>query len=168
MYDFHDGHGGIGMQLEEKPTTWRPTVTRIIMMDYAAFLGLLIAVAPPAMLALSYIGVLGEQSDSDLLFWLFLALAGVVLGLLILFLRLRSIYRLYERAIEVPGIISKVWFTKDRGRVEYTYSFRGQEYSSGRAIMKSRRTSDLQSGRSVVVIVDPENPGKSLIRDLYA
>lgn len=156
------------MQLEERPTTWRPTMTRILMMDFAAFIGLLIAVIPAAFLVLSYIGTLGEPTNDDLLFWSVFALVGFVMGLLILVSRLRSISSLYERAVEVPGRILKVWFIKDRGRIEYTYSFRGQEYSSGKAVMKNRRTSDLESGRGVVVIVDPENPTKSLIRDLYA
>lgn len=160
--------GEIGMQMGERRTAWRPTATRILMMDYAAFIGLSIAIIPCALLALSSVGTFGEQTEADLLVWSIIAAAGLVLGLPILVYRIRSISRLFERAIEVPGRVSKVWFVKDRGRVEYTYSFRGQEFSSGKAVMKNRRTSDLQSGAGVVVIVDPDDPKKSLIRDLYA
>ena len=156
------------MNSEETRTTWRPTLAKILMMDYVAFLGVAIAVAAPALLVLAYAGVFGDQSDDDLLFWIVIAVLGLLVGIMIAVVRVRSLMNIFARAVEVPGTIVRVWFTKDRGRVNFTYTFRGKEYSSGKAIMRNRRTEELDAGRSVIVVVDPENPRRSFIRDLYA
>jgi hypothetical protein len=162
------GVGEMAINSEENRTTWRPTLVRILMMDYVAVLGIAIAVAAPAVLVLAYAGLLGEQTDEDIMFWVVAAILGILVGTSIVALRVRSILDLFSRAVEVRGAIVRVWFTKDRGRVDYRYTFRGRDYSSGKAIMRNRRTAALESGRDIVVVVDPQNPRRSFIRDLYA
>lgn len=84
-----------------------------------------------------------------------------------LYKRVNSIRRIFATGEFVIGVINFVDFDKDRGRVEYSYSYNQQTLQSGTAIMKNSRTKDFQTGDELSLIVDKKNPKRALIPDLY-
>lgn len=73
----------------------------------------------------------------------------------------------FEKGIEVQGKITKIFFTKDRGRVAYTYSVEGKDYQKGLAIMKTKVTNHLNEGEEVLVLVKSTDVSKAIIKDLF-
>jgi hypothetical protein len=144
-----------------------PSAIRIMMSDYAAFLGIAIMVVPWAFPIMTIAGVLEDQDSSDLISFLVIAFVATVLGAVLLYWRVGTVRRVFERGVMAEGTIVGIWFTKDRGRVSYRYNFQGKEYTSGKGIMKNSKTASLDKGMTVSLIVDPENPQRAYISDLY-
>jgi len=93
--------------------------------------------------------------------------ALTVIAVAVLIWRMRVINAIFEEGIETPGTITRIWFYRGRGSVNYTYTLQGQEYKSGSAVMRSKQTREIVTGQPVTLIVDPSNPKRALIRDLY-
>ena len=93
--------------------------------------------------------------------------ALTVMAVAVLVWRMRVINAIFEDGIETPGTITRIWFYRGRGSVNYSYAFQGQEYKSGNAVMRSKQTREIVIGQPVTLIVDPSNPKRALIRDLY-
>ncbi len=91
-----------------------------------------------------------------------LASAGVLIWRIVLF---RGIFTENQ---ETQAKISQVSFFRDRGRVDFVYTYQGQRYISGIPIMKTRRTKALRVGEDVIVLVDPSCPKRAIIRKLYS
>jgi membrane-bound metal-dependent hydrolase YbcI (DUF457 family) len=106
----------------------------------------------------------GWHSDANLAY-IFAAISAA--ALVVIFWRVRLIKGIIENGIEAKATISSISFYKDRGRVEYIYNHEGQKYMRGNGIMKTKRTKNLRVDDTVIVMIDPGNPGKALIRDLY-
>lgn len=156
-------------------TKTKPSTFRIIQSDYLALVGILFpAVMFVMYLTVVYFGffpglrgrdpIVGGEGAPILLYT---GIAGLVTGLPLAYWRIRSIQRMFSNSVEIVGQITKISFFRDRGRVEYSYSYRGRPYSGGNGIMKTRKTQQLQSGTKVVLLVDPHKPRQALIRDLY-
>jgi hypothetical protein len=67
----------------------------------------------------------------------------------------------------VYGVITSIAFRRDRGKAEYSYTFQGQTYTAGSAVMKNGRTKQLRTGAEVALVVDPTAPERATIRELY-
>jgi hypothetical protein len=142
----------------------RPTFARIVTNDYAAFLGLAFPLLAPVLFILFAL-LDGVPVPTTLVY--FVIIPSVVFGLVLLAWRLHLIRAVFESGHEVPATISGVWFYRDRGRIEYIYTFQGQKYRGGNAIMKNKRTLAFQPGDQVLVAVDRKHPKRAFIRDLY-
>jgi hypothetical protein len=97
-------------------------------------------------------------------------IAPIVLSLLcggILSWRLSSIQKLFKSGERVVGRIIDISFFKDRGRIEYSYSYGRQNFQSGTAIMKNSKTKSYQNGQEIMLIINSADPSKALIQDLY-
>jgi hypothetical protein len=97
-------------------------------------------------------------------------IAPIVLSFLcggILFWRLSSIKKLFKSGERVFGRITDISFFKDRGRIEYSYSYGRQDFQSGTAIMKNSKTKSFQNGQEILLIINSTDPTKALIQDLY-
>jgi len=153
----------------------KPSIVRIVQSDYPALLGILVPVVSLIMyVCVAYFGYFPGFRGRDpiqgtegapLFFYLFII--GLVVGIPLAIWRIRSIQQMFSKSVEVVGQITNVSFYKDRGRVEYSYIYRGQNYSGGNAIMKTGKTQQLRSGNQVVLLVNPDEPKRALIRDLY-
>jgi hypothetical protein len=82
-------------------------------------------------------------------------------------LQLRMLHAYFKRGIEVPGELVRVYLHQDRGRVDYTFTLEDQKYSGSAAIHKNALTSDFTVGKAVTVIVDPDQPEKAMLAELY-
>jgi hypothetical protein len=149
--------------MSARPT---PSVLRIVQQDYVALLCVLVPVVAWGL----YVGVdvLGYgRRPGAAPFFLYVAPVATAVGLLALARRVRGFARLFREGVEVEGQVTKVWFIKDRGRVELRWSQGGVVRESWRAIHRTARTEALREGQTVVLLVDPARPDVALLRDLY-
>ena len=149
---------------------------KVIKNDFGAFL---LTIFGPIMLALSaYTAVTGVVPayrrrgggtiDPDTSSALFVGSAILTIVLFLLLLRrisrLKRILRTGPRAL---AMVTGIGFVKDRGRVEFRYVHEGRLHDSGSAIMKNPATQELAKGTQVEVALDPANPKKALIIQLF-
>ncbi|TEU11420.1 MAG: DUF3592 domain-containing protein [Anaerolineales bacterium] len=152
----------------------QPSPLRIIQSDYVALLAALFPIVSWVMyVATAYFGFFpglrgrDPLTGADAPFFLYLGIITTLIGIPLLVWRIRSFQAMFTRGVEVPGRITNISFYRDRGRVEYAYTYQGQTYQGGNAVRKTGRTKALQPGGEVVLIVDRDNPKRALIRDLY-
>lgn len=141
-----------------------PGIGRIVLVDYPALVSLL----APLVTAAVYVGNLAFDFMPDrTTFFFWLAIAAILAGLPALVWRITLIRSVFERGVESIGVITSVRFFKDRGRAEFTYRFQEQRCQSGNALNRTGRTRALQEDQRVRLIVDPQNPRRAFLRDLY-
>lgn len=139
-----------------------PSVVRVVQIDYLCLLACLF----PLVFWGAYV-VLRITEASGFAGFLYVALAGTVVGAIALAWRYRTIAAVFTGGYEVPAVITSVWFFRGRGRVEYVYTFQNKKYVSGNAVQKTKRTRTLAQGDNVTLMIDTLNPRRAFIRDLY-
>jgi hypothetical protein len=134
-----------------------PSIIQIIWTDYFAFISALLPVCIWALVLIIWkaqvyfvIGALGTL---------------VVLGLLTW--RVLLFRMVFRDGKSVLGRVCSAYLIRDRGRVEYTYSYQGKFYKSGVSIHRNGRTKALKEGQPLTLVVDQRNPGRAFIRSLY-
>jgi hypothetical protein len=154
--------------------TQNPSVFRILQSDYTAGLSLIMIIVVWGMyLILMYYGKIpgtygrDPLTTSDAPGFLKIAMGGTLLGIPLLTWRINFFNSLFKNAEKVTGYITYIHFYRDRGKVEYEYTYGNNNYTSHNAIFKSGRTKYYQQGDEITLMVDPENPKKAVIRDLY-
>jgi hypothetical protein len=152
----------------------QPSVARIVKSDYVALLTVLSPVVFWLMyLALAYFGYLPNPrgrkplSDSDAPFFLKLALITTFICLPLLIWRVRHFQTVFANGEAVNGRIAKVSFFRDRGRIEFTYTYAGRQYHAKNALHKTKEATAFKEGDEVVIVVSRSNPKRSYIRDLF-
>jgi|SRR6185369_4606280 len=164
------GHAESAVDL--KPTTVRPTAFQILKTDYLAFLAILFPVIGAVLYTAT--GVFGlhlirhgtDVTDAPL--FLRMTLVSTAIGVPLLLWRVTSMQRLFTRAVEVPGTILSANFFRGRGRIEFSYFVQGEEYKGGIAVHENVAVLRLVSRDEVTVVVDPQNPRKAFLRDLFS
>jgi hypothetical protein len=149
---------------------------KIIKNDYAA---LLLTIGGPILLVISGFSAVfgflpgirgrgGQQVESTFAFAAcFVALCLTVLFFYLLAKRVAKIKRIISEGPRVEATITDIGFVKDRGRIEFRYSYGGTEYRTGSAVMKNRQTSALASGAKLEVAIDPNQLNKAVIPSLF-
>jgi hypothetical protein len=151
-----------------------PSIFRIMRTDYAALLAVLFPLVIWGMyVATAFLGFFpglrgrDPLTASDAPFFLYFAVIVTLLGIPLLIWRLQAIRAIFIRGVEIPGKIMTAHFSGSRGRLEYAYIFQGQTYRAGHAVHKTKQVRGLQPIDDVTLVVDPNNPGRALIRDIY-
>lgn len=153
----------------------KASIVRIIQSDYLALLGVLVPVVSLILyICVAYLGYFPGFRGHDPIqgtegapLFLYMSIIGLVVGLPLAIWRIRSIQQIFAKSVEVIGQVTNISFYKDRGRVEYSYTYQNKNYSGGNAIMKTGKTQQLRSGSQVMLLVNPDEPKQALIRDLY-
>ena len=101
-------------------------------------------------------------------FFLTMAIIGSMIVIPIIIWRVVVIQHVFASGVEVAGHIVHTWLIRGRGRIEYVYDYEGQTYRRGNAVSKNRRTVSLKLGNEVTIVVDPANPKRAFIQELYA
>lgn len=156
-------------------TSIQPSIISIAKNDFGALMGAMVPLMLWGMfiaknvfgLSLSRRGRSLPTDDNDSTF-LYIAIAGTIIGIALLAWRIYSFQQTFANGEEIIGRITNISFVKDRGRIEYSYSLRGQAYQSGNAIMKNRTTQSFQNGAEVELIVDRLNPKRAFVITLYS
>jgi hypothetical protein len=139
-----------------------PSLFRVISTDYPSYLSVLF----PIVFGGCTLYFFATENDASRLF-LFLATGVTVIGVPILIQRYRTISSVFANGIQTMGVVNSVGFFRGRGRVEYTYTFQGEKQTSSNAINRNSRTRNLRVGQSVKVLVDPDNPKRAFIQEIY-
>jgi hypothetical protein len=150
--------------------SFRPSLGRIIWTDYTAFL----SVIWPIAVWVVYIAWVPDWWGRKSLvspwispYLLYLAVAITLVGLGLLVWRVYLIWSMFRHGQEVAGRIASVVINRDRGRVEYTYTYKRKRYKTVAAVHRNKQTKALKSGEAVVLMVDQKNPERAFIRNIY-
>ena len=140
------------------------SILKIIQTDYAAFLAILV----PVVLWGLY-GMLLVMGRTPATLQVFLTASAVItlVGVFVLVWRIQTIRALFRDGVQTAATISNIFFYRDRGRIDYGYTFEGQKYLSRNAVHKVKQIQALSVGEQVAVLVDRNNPKRACIRDLY-
>jgi hypothetical protein len=142
----------------------QPSIFKIIIIDYAAFMAALFPVVLWGLYLLLL--VMKEIWITDITYPV-IAAGITLISILVLIWRIRQISMIFEDGLEVSATISNVFFFRDRGRVDYTFTYNGQKYITGNALHKVKQTSELRVGDTVTVLLDRNDPRRTCIRELY-
>ncbi len=140
----------------------RPLFLRVVQNDYIALVAFLFPIVFWAVYAFDI--VLGERSWPE---FVYVALVVTVIGFLVLMWRYWQILSAFTQGAETSGIISRISFFRDRGRVDYVYIWYAEKYASGMAVTKTKRTRVLREGQEITLMVDSGRPRNAFIRDLF-
>jgi hypothetical protein len=151
-------------------TPRKPSISRLIFADYASLLCFLFPLISWGMFAAAALGIWrSEPGEAELkvrfCFWS--AIVATVVCVPILYLRFRSVHSLLRHGIAIPAKLISVWFMKDRGRIDYEYTYEGRTYRGGMALTKSKRAAEFQQGQDITILIDPANPARSIVPDLF-
>ncbi len=108
--------------------------------------------------------------EVDSQFVIVMSIATGVLTVVLLLLLARRVSRLkrvVEMGTRISATVADIGFFRDRGRVEFQYTYEGQEYRTGTVIMKNSQTQAIAAGAQIEVAIDPRKPGKVVIVQLY-
>jgi hypothetical protein len=141
----------------------RLSILRIIETDYISYM----AVLAPVVLAGVYVfGLLTGREVTNTYVYV---MAGItVAGIFALIWRYRLFTSVFEDGQQAQATISHISFHRDRGKVEYVYTYMGESYKGSTTVHKISRVMNLQVDEKVVVMIDRNNPKQAFIRDLYS
>lgn len=140
------------------------SLKKILLTDYGAFIGWLAPLFYLGTILLQFL--LGESFATIQTFALVLFLVSLAfLGLL--FWRVSLIRRVIEEGVQMPATIVRASFFRGRGRVEVVYTYQGERFLSRNLVVKNKSTRSLTEGMPVLVIIDPENPRRAFVQELY-
>jgi hypothetical protein len=140
---------------------------RVISADYNSNL----AIASSILMWASYIFFYLLQFEQQGFLWKWRIASIFVSTIAVIFLAWRRhfFYSIYVRGVEVIACIYLADAFKTGGsRIEYKYEYQGEKYWRGNALTHSSFFKyNFHSGDEVVLMIDPENPKRAVIRDIY-
>lgn len=137
----------------------QPVLFRILINDYLCFLSAI----TPIFIWFAYF--MNRSGLDDFMLYISISVTSVAIPLLIW--RIIYFFKLFKTGEETAAVIIGVLFFRGRGRVDYNYSYKGTDYTAGHAIMKNRRTIQLAPGQQIDILVNPDNPTKAVIQNLF-
>lgn len=135
---------------------------RVISTDYSSYLSVLF----PIVFGVFSLYFFFAGNDAVQLF-VPLAIGVTVIGIPVLVRRYHTISSVFADGEQTKGEITGIGFFRGRGVVKYSYTFHGQKHASDNAINKNGRTRKLKIGQKVTVLVDPKDPKRAFIQEIY-
>ncbi len=142
--------------------TRMPSIASIFKADYGF---MLCSLAPVVTWVLYFLPVGFKPQQASLA--LGVAVMTTLLSWPAAWVRLRALQRLFLHGHSCEAQITSVWLAGDRGRVEFSYQFQGTPYQSGMALHRSARAEALEQGDTVTILVDPAQPKKAILPQLF-
>ncbi len=145
-------------------TNRRPSLARVLNIDFAA----LAAWLYPLLFWVIY-GLVWLFNRAGAADWRLLAavLGTTGVGAAALAWRVGVFMRVFAEGMTAEAVVSGLGFYRGGGHVAYTYGVDGQTVTGGNAVTRDPAISGLRVGQAVTVVVDPRNPRRAFIRDLY-
>jgi hypothetical protein len=97
-----------------------------------------------------------------------LAVIATIAGPAVLAWKLAGIRRVFLEGQALTGVIRSTQFIKDRGRINYDYSYAGQDYPGTVTVHVTDRTKSFWNGQEVELVLDPAKPQQAYLRGLYS
>ncbi|MDR3575793.1 MAG: hypothetical protein P4L50_18180 [Anaerolineaceae bacterium] len=150
-------------------TAYLPSVFRIIRRDYLAITLAWVPVTMWLLYGVVYLlpALLDHQPVSANGF-LILILVGLTLySWLALAWRITNIRAVFSAGIHVQGIITGLWFFRNRGQMCFSYKYQGIIHDAKMTLVKGPQTRTLKEGASLDLLVDPDNSERTFLQDLF-
>jgi hypothetical protein len=150
----------------------RPALSQIIRTDHAAAVGVIVpCIGIGLWIANAFFGFPGDLGRPPLPpnhpLFVILAAAGVIAGMIVLMSRRRYFDALFATGARAPGTITSISFLQQRGIVDFTFDYQGQPRQARNRLHRTKRTAALRPRQAVTVLVDPAEPAKAILLDLY-
>jgi len=146
-----------------------PSIIQIISIDYLAITMAVVPIALWALLGVVYImpaALDGKPVDlSSFLILLLLALTAFCW--LALAWRVSKIRAVFAAGIHVKGIITGIWFFRNRGQMCFSYNYQGSIHDARMTLVKNQRSLALKEGAMLELLVDPDNAERTFLQDLF-
>lgn len=142
--------------------TQRPSIFRILFTDSATYFALVVPFAVWAIYL--YLAFTHPTANTSLLY---IGIGTALAAIPIILIRILYFYKMFRIGSETSGVVQRVFFYRSRGRVTYDYTFQGTDYHSGSAIMKTARSGRLRPDQEVTLLVDPNQPKRAVVKELY-
>jgi hypothetical protein len=81
--------------------------------------------------------------------------------------RVWTIFNTLNNGVETPGTVSNITVNRSVTYIDFTYVYRGRQYVSGNFVRLRGRSNLVKNGDRVTLILDPNNPLRAFIPDLY-
>jgi hypothetical protein len=94
-------------------------------------------------------------------------LTGTLAGLGTLLWRLKVIVDLFQRGQEAVAVVQDVGAWRTHLTLHLVYTVRGQCYAYAISLPPTLHARDIAQREEVIVLYDPDNPRRVLIKDLY-
>ncbi len=146
-----------------------PSTVQIIRNDYLAFFT---TIVPPALWLLFIViyimpdALNGQPVHLPIDRLLILAVLTLIFAALLAW-RVIDLRALFAEGARVDGTITRLRFLGDGGWITYRYTFQGEPYEIRRRLIKTERSLRLKNGAAVRVVVDPGEPRRSFIEQLF-
>lgn len=140
--------------------TQRPSLFRIAITDYLTFLAWISTV----ILWAGYFFTAPGTSSS----LLYISVAVTVIAIPVIIWRILYILRIFKIGEGISAKILGISFYRSRGRVDFTYIYKGSEYISNNLLLVSGRVRELTAGKEIDILLNPENPKQAVIRGIFS
>ena len=154
----------VGVATRPFASSMKPSLRAIIWNDWPA---LACSIGAPKIWAIFLVYALVQRPLAPDPYFVFLSAISTAALLGVIAWRIWRIYDMFARGIELPGQITFIRLAKDWGRLQYAYQFGGNPASSWSPVHQTQRVLSLQVGQQVQVLVDPMNPGRAILKELY-
>lgn len=105
-------------------------------------------------------GAIAPVSTSGSQIFLHLGIVLSTIILILLVLRVLLFMKLCKEGVVAEAKITHLSFFRDRGRIEFSYSLHGNDFSSANGIFKNKYTSTLREGDLIKVVFHPDSQKK--------
>lgn len=140
----------------------RPSLLRILQVDLASLLALIFLLVFWGFYLLDALVL-----DNRIASLPVPLLAGTLAGLGTLIWRLSFVLELFQRGSEAAAVVEDVGAWRTHLTVHLVYTVRGQRYFHALSLLPTQRTVAVSNRDEVIVLYDPDNPRRVLIKDLY-
>ncbi|MDH4128238.1 MAG: DUF3592 domain-containing protein [Spirochaetota bacterium] len=146
-------------------TSLKPSVIEIVKVDNIARTGFYCQ-----FFILGVLGIIAYQGfqyiDYNLSF-IGIGIFFTILGIALIIYRYLAILKVFKTGIEVPGRVAGIFPRPGSVRMEFKYNYNDKEYISSNYFKSVSKASTYVIGRKICVLVDPNKPEKSVIKDFY-
>ncbi|MBS3072516.1 hypothetical protein J4477_01620 [Candidatus Pacearchaeota archaeon] len=161
---------------ENKKDIQTYSLIKILLTDYTSFLAVMFPIAIFGMV--TFIEVFGFFPDlkrgrpplgtEAIPFFIQLGIITLVIGFLVIVFRTLKIKSYFDNGIEVKGKVIGTWEWKvDRGRIYFTYQYKNLTYENNMFVHLHRMTKVFTKGKKVRILLNPNNPKKAIIEDIF-
>ncbi len=95
-------------------------------------------------------------------------LIALVIGFIVIIIRVLIIKSYFDKGIEVNGKVTKIWiWRRDRGRIYFTFQYKDLEWDNSVVVHFNKMTKSFLPHKPIKVLINPEDPTKAIIKDIF-
>lgn len=159
-----------------KVTNQSYSLRKILINDYISFLAWLF---PIIIFGMSlFIEIFGFFPDlkrgrpplgtESIPFMVQFGLIALVIGFIVIIIRVLIIKSYFDKGIEVNGKVTKIWiWRRDRGRIYFTFQYKDLEWDNSVVVHFNKMTKSFLPHKPIKVLINPEDPTKAIIKDIF-